>query len=157
MEFFRVSIGNTSVNLSTASSLFTAPESLARLSIWVFSYYWEFVLDFEQLYYQRDMSRFHFVRQCIHTLIHLIPEVLRVGSPSCVAQWTMERVIGMLTREIRQPSNPFSNLSRRAVIRGLHSIFFPTDHHLDSVHSLQYVFVFLASSIGCCYIFCGYL
>ncbi len=47
----------------------------------------------------------------------MIPEVLRVGSPACVAQWTMERMIGILTREIRQPSNPFANLSRHAVIR----------------------------------------
>ncbi len=76
----------------------------------------KFVLEFETLYYQHDMARFHFVQQCDHALIYIIPEVLHVSSPACITQWTMEHMIGILTREICQPSNPFANLSHCAVI-----------------------------------------
>ena len=76
-----------------------------------------FARDFEYLYYQRRVDRIHFVRQSIHALLHLAPEVLRIGPPICSSQWTMERTIGNLGQEIRQPSNPYANLSRRGVIR----------------------------------------
>lgn len=35
----------------------------------------EFVIDFEYLYYRRDPDRLHFIRPCIHALIHIIPEI----------------------------------------------------------------------------------
>ena len=76
-----------------------------------------FVLEFEQLYYQRRANRLHFVRPCVHTLIHMAPEVHRVGPAIIASQWTMERAIGDLGSEIRQPSNPFANLSQRASLR----------------------------------------
>ncbi|KAI0085957.1 hypothetical protein BDY19DRAFT_895703 [Irpex rosettiformis] len=76
-----------------------------------------FLEEFEELYYQRNPSRIHFIRQSIHGLAHLAPEVVRVGPPTIYSQWTMERVIGDLGSEIRQPSNPFSNLSQRALRR----------------------------------------
>lgn len=76
-----------------------------------------FTRNFEYLYYQRRVDRIHFVRQSIHALLHLAPEVLRIGPPICSSQWTMERTIGNLGQEIRQPSNPYANLSRRGVIR----------------------------------------
>ncbi|KAF8475453.1 hypothetical protein JB92DRAFT_3283637 [Gautieria morchelliformis] len=41
----------------------------------------------------------------------------RYGPPSLHATWTMERTIGDLGQEIRQPSNPYANLSERALIR----------------------------------------
>jgi hypothetical protein len=77
----------------------------------------EFVGEFEVLYYQRRPERLHFVRQSIHALTHLVPEAFRIGPPACSSQWTMERTIGNLGREIRQPSNPFANLSERGLLR----------------------------------------
>lgn len=77
----------------------------------------EFAVEFEVLYYQRRPERLHFVRQSIHALTHLGPEALRIGPATCSSQWTMERTIGNLGREIRQPSNPFANLSQRGLLR----------------------------------------
>ena len=76
-----------------------------------------FVREFEQMYYQRQMDRLHFCRQSIHALLHLAPEVTRIGPPICSSQWTMERTIGNLGEEIRQPSNPYANLSQRGLLR----------------------------------------
>ncbi|KAG1884126.1 hypothetical protein F4604DRAFT_1919969 [Suillus subluteus] len=39
------------------------------------------------------------------------------GPPICYAQWTMERTIGNLRQEIRQPSCPYANLSQEGVQR----------------------------------------
>ena len=77
----------------------------------------DFVQEFEMLYYQWLGNRLHFIRPCLHLLIHLAPEVLRVGPGLCLSQWTMEQVIGDLGQEIRQPSNPYANLSQRALRR----------------------------------------
>ncbi|KAF8871855.1 hypothetical protein BD779DRAFT_1613874 [Infundibulicybe gibba] len=77
----------------------------------------EFILNFELLYYQRKESRLHFCRPSIHALLHLAPEVARVGPGVYYTQWTMERTIGNLGEEIHQPSNPFANLSQRGVRR----------------------------------------
>lgn len=76
-----------------------------------------FAHDFEVLYYQRRVDRIHFVRQSIHALLHLAPEIFRIGPPICSSQWTMERTIGNLGQEIRQPSNPYANLSQRGLLR----------------------------------------
>ena len=48
-----------------------------------------FAYEFELLYYQRREDRIHFCRQSIHALIHLAPEVTRIGPPICSSQWTM--------------------------------------------------------------------
>lgn len=77
----------------------------------------EFACEFELLYYQRRTERLHFVRQSIHAVAHLASEVTRLGPPICSSQWTMERTIGNLGQEIRQPSNPFANLSQRSMQR----------------------------------------
>jgi len=53
----------------------------------------EWVMEFEVLYYQQKTARLHFVHQCVHSLVHLVPKTLRIGPPSLSAQWTMERVI----------------------------------------------------------------
>ena len=74
----------------------------------------EWVLEFEDIYYQRKVERLHFVRQCVHSLTHLGPETHRLGPPSLSAQWTMERVIGIFGSLIKQPSNPFANLTEQA-------------------------------------------
>ncbi|KIK16631.1 hypothetical protein PISMIDRAFT_15704 [Pisolithus microcarpus 441] len=39
------------------------------------------------------------------------------GPPICYAQWTMERTIGNLGQEIRQPSKPYENLAEEGVWR----------------------------------------
>ena len=74
----------------------------------------EWVAKFECIYYHRKTEWIHFVRQCVHSLIHLVPETLRIGPPSLSAQWTMERVIGIFGSLIKQPSNPFANLAKQA-------------------------------------------
>jgi hypothetical protein len=75
----------------------------------------EFIVDFELLYVQRDPDRLHFVRPCVHALIHLGLEVPQLGPPSLYSAWTMERTIRNLGEEIRQPSNPYANLSERGL------------------------------------------
>jgi hypothetical protein len=87
----------------------------------------QFVEEFENLYYQRRVDRMHFCRPCIHTLLHACPEVMRVGPGAYSTQFTMERTIGDLGQEIRQPSNPFANLAqhalRRSQVNALKSIY----------------------------------
>jgi hypothetical protein len=77
----------------------------------------QFAHEFELLYYQRRPDRIHFVWQSIHGLTHLATEILGIGPGICSSQWTMERVIGSLGQEVRQPSNAFANLSRKAIQR----------------------------------------
>jgi hypothetical protein len=44
-------------------------------------------------------------------------EITRIGPGAYSTQFTLERTIGDLGQEIRQPSNPFANLARRALQR----------------------------------------
>ncbi|EIW87263.1 hypothetical protein CONPUDRAFT_41273, partial [Coniophora puteana RWD-64-598 SS2] len=76
-----------------------------------------FYQEFEDLYYQRREDRLCFIRQSIHQLLHLASEVVQKGPPIIYAQWTMERTIGNLGQEIRQPSKLYANLSREGVRR----------------------------------------
>jgi len=76
-----------------------------------------FVEEYEELYYQRKVERIHFCRQSVHALLHMAPEVVRVGPGGYYTQWTMERTIGNLGEEIKQPSNPYANLSQRGIRR----------------------------------------
>ena len=73
--------------------------------------------EFEDLYYQYHENRLHFIRPCVHQVVHLVSETIRKGPPICYAQWTMERTIGNLGQEIRQPSNPYANLAQEGVRR----------------------------------------
>ncbi|KAI6109372.1 hypothetical protein EDD16DRAFT_1487121 [Pisolithus croceorrhizus] len=73
--------------------------------------------EFKRIFYQRRIDRIPFVRPCIHLTCHLPSEATRVGSPICSSQWTMERTIGNLGQEIRQPSDPFSNLAQQGIRR----------------------------------------
>ncbi|KZT69500.1 hypothetical protein DAEQUDRAFT_756881 [Daedalea quercina L-15889] len=79
--------------------------------------FYEFIDDFERLYYRHDKHRLHFCRQSIHLLKHVCEEIVRLGPPACYTQWTMERTIGNLGEEIRQPSNPWANLAERGLLR----------------------------------------
>lgn len=77
----------------------------------------QFVEEFELLYYQRRADRIHFCRPSIHALLHIAPEVARLGPGVYYTQWTIERTIGNLGEEIKQPSQPYANLSQRGVRR----------------------------------------
>ena len=77
----------------------------------------DFVPEFEQLYYQGRVDCLHFVHPCVHTLLHLPGEVHRLGPSIIYTQWTMERTIGNLGEEVKQPSQPYANLSQRGVLR----------------------------------------
>ena len=77
----------------------------------------QFVEGFENLYYQRRPDRIQFCRPCIHTLLHLAPEAFRTGPGCLTSQFTLERTIGFLIQDIRQPSNPYANLSQIAMRR----------------------------------------
>ena len=75
----------------------------------------QFVEEYEHLYYQRRIDRLHFCRPCLHTLLHASPECARVGPGVCTSQFTMERTIGDLGGNIRQPSNIYGNLAQIAM------------------------------------------
>ncbi|KZV60743.1 hypothetical protein PENSPDRAFT_593394, partial [Peniophora sp. CONT] len=75
-----------------------------------------FVEDFEKLFCEGRIDRMHFCRPSIHGIGHLAFEIVRVGPLGILAQWTLERVIGLLVGELRQHSTPYAHLSQR----GLH-------------------------------------
>ena len=77
----------------------------------------DFVYDFETLYVERKISRLHFVPQCMHAITHTPGATFRIGPLACSSQFPMERTIGDLGAEIKQPSNPFANLAERALRR----------------------------------------
>ncbi|EIW73857.1 hypothetical protein CONPUDRAFT_68274 [Coniophora puteana RWD-64-598 SS2] len=76
-----------------------------------------FADEFEKIYVERLPERLHFVRPWLHAVTHLAREVVRKGPPLCASQWTMERTIGDLGREIRSHTHPYANLANRAVHR----------------------------------------
>jgi len=101
-------------------------------------------VEYEHMYYQRRMTRLHFCRPCLHTLLHTAPEVLRVGPGAYLTQFTMERAIGDLGGDIRQPSNIFGNLCqialRQSQINALKTLCPELDSTLDHstpAHSLD--------------------
>lgn len=77
----------------------------------------EFMLEFETMYYRRQPDRIHFVRQSIHVLHHIAPELQRIGPGICSSQFPIERTIGNLTQELRLHSSPYANLSQRGLLR----------------------------------------
>ncbi|KAF8833258.1 hypothetical protein BDN67DRAFT_992874 [Paxillus ammoniavirescens] len=77
----------------------------------------EWGTEFETIYCEHKTTWIHFVRQSIHALRHYGNEVVTKGPVIGASQWTMERMIGNLTEEIRQPSNPYANLSQQAIRR----------------------------------------
>ena len=85
-----------------------------------------FIEEYEAIYYRRMTTRLHFCRQSIHGLSHLAPDAVRLGPGVYTSQWTLERTIGNLGEEIKQPSNPYANLAncglRRSQISALHAL-----------------------------------
>ncbi|KAJ6457721.1 hypothetical protein C8R45DRAFT_844222, partial [Mycena sanguinolenta] len=92
-----------------------------------------YVSEFEDLYYQRKPERLHFVCQSVHAMTHLAPETIRLGPLPYFAQWPIERTIGNLGEEIKQHSNPYTNLSerdvRRSQVNALKAMFPQLDTH----------------------------
>ena len=76
-----------------------------------------FAHEFEVIYCQCLPTCIHFVRPCMHSLVHLPCEVIRIGPPICLSQWTLECTIGNLGEEIKQHSNLFANLSQCGIRR----------------------------------------
>ncbi|EAU90253.2 hypothetical protein CC1G_11577 [Coprinopsis cinerea okayama7 len=74
-----------------------------------------FVRDFEFKYYGRNPDRLHFCRPSLHTLLHAPSEVVRFGPGAYTDQYLMERSIGELGGDVRQPGTPFANLAQVAV------------------------------------------
>ncbi|KAI0352686.1 hypothetical protein OH77DRAFT_1408449 [Trametes cingulata] len=89
------------------------------------------VLHHEILYYARDPDRLHVVRPCIHSVWHAPDMVVLLGSLICLTQLPMERLIGDLGGQIKQPSNPFANLSQRALRRCQENALKALDPRLD--------------------------
>ncbi|KAI0041645.1 hypothetical protein FA95DRAFT_1610837 [Auriscalpium vulgare] len=77
----------------------------------------EFTEEFELMYYQRKATRIHFCRQSIHGLSHVAPGTVLNGPACYYEQWVLERTIGNLGEEIKQPSMPFANLAQRGLRR----------------------------------------
>ena len=88
------------------------------------------------------MDRLHFCRPCLHTLLHASPEVTRVGPGTYLTQFTMERAIGDLGSDIRQPSNIYGNLCQIAIrqsqlnaLKALYPEFDPDTNNSLPAHS----------------------
>ncbi|KAI0059597.1 hypothetical protein BV25DRAFT_1889570 [Artomyces pyxidatus] len=77
----------------------------------------DFVYEFELLYVQRKVSRIHFLPQCMHAITHSPTESRRIGPLCNSSQFPMERTIGDLGAELRQPSTPFANLTQISLLR----------------------------------------
>lgn len=88
--------------------------------------------NFELYYYQLHHDHIHFVRPAVHHIIHLIPKAFQKGPPICYTQWTMERTIGNLGQQIRQPSKPYANLAREGVHRSQINALLSIIPELDS-------------------------
>lgn len=69
------------------------------------------IIEFEEIYIQRQADRIHFSRPCLHAIWHLGLEVTRLAPPSLYAAWFVERTIGNLGQEIWSDSHPYSNLA----------------------------------------------
>jgi hypothetical protein len=67
--------------------------------------------EFEARFVQKHPGRVHFVRPWVHTILHMVTEVTRVGPPLYYAQWTIERLIGILEEDLKLHSNPYANLA----------------------------------------------
>ena len=82
-----------------------------------------------------------------------MPEVIWLGPGAYYSQWTMGQTIGNLSKEIKQPSQPFANISehglRRCQVNALKSML----PHLEPEPKLPHVSVDLGNGyvlLGAC-------
>jgi hypothetical protein len=73
-----------------------------------------FAKEFERIYVQNHPDRVHMIRPWIHTLLHTAQGVVRTGPLIYYAQWTMERLIGLLEDDLHLHSNPYANIAHIA-------------------------------------------
>ncbi|KAJ7574951.1 hypothetical protein C8J56DRAFT_1064098 [Mycena floridula] len=76
----------------------------------------QFSDEFETLYIQRRSDCIT-LGHSIHSPSHFPGETTRIGPPLIYSQWTMECTIGNLGEEIKQHSDPYSNLAQHALRR----------------------------------------
>lgn len=55
------------------------------------------------------------MRPCLHALLHMASETVQVGPVPLTSTWPMERAVGFLGLQIKQPSDPYHNLSEQGV------------------------------------------
>ncbi|VDB93561.1 unnamed protein product [Peniophora sp. CBMAI 1063] len=83
--------------------------------------------DLEDRFAQHMISRMHFMPQCTHAITHHVNDYLRNGPLIGTSQFPIERAIGDLGAEIKQPSNAFGNLAeiatRRAHLNALKAMY----------------------------------
>jgi hypothetical protein len=91
-----------------------------------------FKYDLEELYAERKVSRMHFMPQSTHTITHAPEDTTRIGPLVNSSQFVMERTIGDLGAEMKQPSNPYANFTQRALRRAqtncLKALYSSFDH-----------------------------
>jgi hypothetical protein len=97
----------------------------------------QFIEEYETLYYQRKVERLHFCRQSIHALSHLSPDTFRLGPGGYYSQWTLERMIGNLGEELKQPSKAYANIAncglQRSQIAALHAMLPDLDRDMSGL------------------------
>ncbi|KAI0317685.1 hypothetical protein OF83DRAFT_1058212 [Amylostereum chailletii] len=77
----------------------------------------DFKYNLEDIFAQRKISCMRFMPQCTHAVTHFPTAYMCIGPLICSSQFPIERTIGDLGAELRQPSNPFANLAQRALLR----------------------------------------
>ncbi|KIJ46609.1 hypothetical protein M422DRAFT_59584 [Sphaerobolus stellatus SS14] len=95
--------------LQRSISLQQVIEAQEHLEVWH--------LEYEVLYIQRRAERLHFLRPCVHGVLHFGLEIPRLCPSSLYSANTIERTVGNLGEEVKQPSNPFANLAQQALER----------------------------------------
>lgn len=97
----------------------------------------DFIYNYEISYMQRQTSRMHLAPQCLHSLSHTPTQTTRIGPLISTSQFPMERIIGDLGSEIKQPSLPFENLAQRALRRAQNNVLTAMFPDLDPVRPSQ--------------------
>lgn len=97
----------------------------------------DFIYNYELSYMQRQTSRMHFAPQCLHSLSHTPTQTTCIGPLISTSQFPMERIIGDLGSEIKQPSLPFENLAQRALRRAQNNVLTAMFPDLDPVRPSQ--------------------
>ena len=70
-----------------------------------------FVHHYEAEYYQFKLHRISACKPVIHALLHVAACIKKMGPMWSYGQWTMERMVGLWTPEVKLRSNPNRNLS----------------------------------------------
>ncbi|VDC01264.1 unnamed protein product [Peniophora sp. CBMAI 1063] len=80
--------------------------------------------EFEVIYCEKKTAPMHLVRHAIHIAWHMARDTTRFGMGCYISQYTCKRSIRILGALVRQPSNPYANLSNEAVILAqLHALY----------------------------------